>query len=81
MAGPLGPYPGRLVPGRIVQVRIRLGWNAAPVVQIKRQLSHVTLAGFTTAVAPAFDTTPWRDAAKSDSVELAQFIDALQVKP
>lgn len=82
MAGPLGPYPRPLAEGRIVQVRIRLGWLGRPVVQIQRQLSRTRFTG------PASDgvlvepcgSTPWRDAVKADAIELGQFLAAMTMK-
>lgn len=81
MAGPLGPYPGPLREGQVVDVRIRLGWFGRPVMQIQRQLSRTRFTG------PAPDgvlvevcgSTEWRDATKADAIELAQFFESLKV--
>lgn len=82
MAGPLGPYPCPLAEGRIVQVRIRLGWLGRPVVQIQRQVSRTRFTGPPpdgVLVEPC-GSTAWRDAVKADAIELAQYLDALQEK-
>lgn len=82
MAGPLGPYPGPLSEGRVVDVRIRLGWFGRPVMQIQRQLSRTRFTGPAPdgVVVEPCGSTPWRDAVKADGIELAQFLDALQAK-
>lgn len=81
MAGPLGPYPGPLSEGRVVGVRVRLGWFGRPVMQLQRQLSRTrfTGPGPDGVVVEACGSTEWRDAAKADAIELAQFIGSLQV--
>ncbi len=62
-------------------VRVRLGWFGRPVMQIQRQLSRTrfTGPGPDGVVVEACGSTEWRDAAKADAIELAQFIGSLQV--
>lgn len=81
MAGPLGPHPGPLSEGRVLAVRIRLGWFGRPVMQIQRQLSRTRVTGPAPdgVVVEVCGSTEWRDATKADAIELAQFIGSLQV--
>lgn len=82
MAGPLGPYPGPLREGRVVDVRIRLGWLGRPVVQIQRQLSRTRFTGPAPDVVlvEVCGSTEWRDATKADVIELAQFFESFKVE-
>lgn len=81
MAGLLGPYPGPLREGRVVHVRIRLGWFGRPVVQIQRQLSRTRFTGLAPdgVLVEACGSTEWRDATKSDAIDLAQFFESFKV--
>lgn len=79
MAGPLGPYPCSLREGRIIHVRVRLGWLGRPVMQIQRQMSRTRFTGPDGVLVEPCGATPWRDAAKADAIELGQFLAATQV--
>ncbi|QJC75433.1 hypothetical protein [Stenotrophomonas maltophilia] len=63
-------------------VRVRLGWFGRPVMQIQRQLSRTRFTGPAPdgVVVEVCGSTEWRDAAKADAIELAQFIGSLQVR-
>lgn len=62
-------------------VRVRLGWFGRPVVQIKRQLNRTRFTGPAPdgVVIEACGSTEWRDAAKADAIELAQFFESFKV--
>lgn len=78
MAGPLGPVPSK---GRIVGVRVRLGWRGQPVMQVQRQMVRVRFVaqGPDGLVTERCGTSTWHDAGKADAIELAQFLASAQV--
>lgn len=78
MAGPLGPFAQE---GKIVGVRIRLGWRGQPVAQVQRQMMRVRFVaqGPDGVITERCGASRWHDAGKADAIELAQFLASAQV--